>query len=714
VQPAALGDWRIQEGLVEQMLDDVGDEPGALPLLSHALLETWKRRRGRTMTLSGYREAGGVRGAIAQTAETIFQQRLTPEQQPIARMIFVRLTEIGESVEGDTPDTRRRAAFSELITRTTDPDMLNAVLAILTESRLVTTDLLPPDETKVIEVSHEALIREWPTLRHWLDEDRESLIRQRQLTDDVNEWLKLDRDTGALYRGVRLQQMQEWAQSFPEPLSAEEQEFLDASQAAAQAEAEREARLARSRRMQRVLLGVLALVFLGLFAIVIYVFSDPEGTGNLLGISATATFCPPQTMPGDFNVAVAEFVVLDETGHLDTGSSAGRQLATRVGDQLQSAFADDATVAVWADSSALFQQFCAEIGSAGDNLVGVATPEEVAKKLKADVMVYGTLRPAAGQGELQLGFYVTPQFGLNTSNILGTYTFETAVPIFDITDPGPEADAVLGTQTEALARMTRGLTNEMLGRQEEALADFEQAAEAVPDADFAHFFVGQENLFIAQDQDTPDPASFLDDAVAAFEQAPDNARAQIGLSAAQFVRAQQQFNEYLNNNGSDADLEEVQAGAEQALEMATQIITKGSQVETYGVPVDQVARVVAGISLRLLGEVAYEQEDAAQALSLMEEAVEVLETAVSALQTIDDHRLQAQAYSALASVYDWQVFLLGEQDDEAGKDIAKQKAIENYELCLAVGDDFPFDVYTVEEIVENLCHPRLEQLSITE
>ena len=88
--PAALGNWKVQEGLVEVILDDLGSEPGALPLLSHALLETWKRRRGRVLTVSGYTAAGGVRGAIAQTAETVFRQRLSLEQQPIARMIFIR------------------------------------------------------------------------------------------------------------------------------------------------------------------------------------------------------------------------------------------------------------------------------------------------------------------------------------------------------------------------------------------------------------------------------------------------------------------------------------------------------------------------------------------------------------------------------------------------------------------------------------------------
>ncbi len=103
LQPAALGNWKVQEGLVEVILDDLGNEPGALPLLSHALLETWKRRHGRVLTVSGYTAAGGVRGAIAQTAETVFRQRLTVEQQPIARMIFIKLAEMGERLTGYPP-----------------------------------------------------------------------------------------------------------------------------------------------------------------------------------------------------------------------------------------------------------------------------------------------------------------------------------------------------------------------------------------------------------------------------------------------------------------------------------------------------------------------------------------------------------------------------------------------------------------------------------
>jgi hypothetical protein len=92
-EPARCGHWEIEPGLVEVLLHDVGadfgrtPEPGALPLLSHALLETWQRRRGHTMTLGGYIASGGVRGAIAETAETVFYDKLDQRQRNIARQI---------------------------------------------------------------------------------------------------------------------------------------------------------------------------------------------------------------------------------------------------------------------------------------------------------------------------------------------------------------------------------------------------------------------------------------------------------------------------------------------------------------------------------------------------------------------------------------------------------------------------------------------------
>src|SRR4029077_16289540 len=108
--PAETDGWEFPPGLVDLILHDVGEEPGALPLLSHALLETWLRRRGTVMTLKAYAESGGVRGAIARTADRVFHGELDRDQQDIARSIFLRLTELGEGNQ----DTRRRVALREL------------------------------------------------------------------------------------------------------------------------------------------------------------------------------------------------------------------------------------------------------------------------------------------------------------------------------------------------------------------------------------------------------------------------------------------------------------------------------------------------------------------------------------------------------------------------------------------------------------------------
>jgi hypothetical protein len=107
--PAESVGLRIESGLVDVILRDLAHEPGSLPLLSHALLETWRRRSGRTLTLRGYQESGGVRGAIAKTAEAVWSDALTEHRRPIARRIFLRLTEPGDGTE----DTSRRVARSE-------------------------------------------------------------------------------------------------------------------------------------------------------------------------------------------------------------------------------------------------------------------------------------------------------------------------------------------------------------------------------------------------------------------------------------------------------------------------------------------------------------------------------------------------------------------------------------------------------------------------
>ncbi len=233
-EPAVRNGWDLVPGLSDLMLHDAGEEPGALPLLSHALLETWRRRRGTTLTLQGYAGSGGVRGAIATTADRVYLRELSDEQRRIARSIFLRLTELGEG----TQDTRRRVSRSELVPAD-DPVRaveIDHVLGILADARLVTM----ADQT--VEVAHEALIREWPTLREWLGQDREGLRLHRRLTDAAAEWEVAERDPGLLYRGARLAQAVEWAGSHTAELNAGERAFLDAGREQADTEQyEREA-----------------------------------------------------------------------------------------------------------------------------------------------------------------------------------------------------------------------------------------------------------------------------------------------------------------------------------------------------------------------------------------------------------------------------------------------------------------------------------------
>jgi WD40 repeat protein/CHASE3 domain sensor protein len=254
--PAEVAGLTLEPGLVDIILRDLAREPGSLPLLSHALLETWRRRTGRTMTLAGYHDSGGVRGAIAQTAEAVWTDALTDSQRPVARRIFLRLTELGEGTE----DTRRRVARSELVS-SANTEEVDSVLQLLADRRLLTVD----DDT--VEVAHEALIREWPRLRTWLDDDREGLRTHRHLTHAAEDWNALGRDPSELYRGPRLQATRDWlARDATAQLNALEAAFVDASEeqerAERAAEEERIAARERANRRLRILLAAAAIALL--------------------------------------------------------------------------------------------------------------------------------------------------------------------------------------------------------------------------------------------------------------------------------------------------------------------------------------------------------------------------------------------------------------------------------------------------------------------
>ncbi len=697
LQPAALGNWRIQEGLVELMLDEVGGEPGALPLLSHALLETWSRRRGRKLTLSGYQESGGIQGAIAKTAETVFQQRLAPAQRPIARMIFLRLTELGASE--NSPDTRRRVPFSELITRATDAPTLEAVLNILADARLITTGTLPPGDAKVVEVAHEAIIREWPTLRHWLNENREGLLRQRQLTEGASDWEKLGRDTGALYRGARLRQMLEWADRFSEPLSVLETEFLQASRENAERETAQAKRLAQATQRQRVLAAIAGLSVLVIIVVVV-----------VWGIAPALR--PSGTMDGIFNVAVAEFAEIGEDGKVVNTSTDGQLLSRWASEELQADFdqnAPELKTLLWHDSAALQREKNVRLGIVAD----APAAAQLAQRLRAHVVIYGLIAPQSnGFATLQLNLYITSWFDRDSATFIGQYALGTPI-VLKHSNPGPEVQEALKKQVRGFAQVMIGLTYSQTNRPLEAISSLEKAQEYLENSEVVAYLLGQEYLFFSQ-QELADRERNIELARQAFVKSislnPAYARASIGLGSVFFIQAQDTlaatYSDQFSNSKEDAYrtvLDQIEPAIEN-YQRAIEQAGSGSPDDNF---LANAARLGLGASYRIKGEVLYRLGDNAGAQRWIAEAVTTLETAAQSLVDVPDYRVRAQVYQGLGAVYEWQASL--HNNDRA----ILQQALTAYDNCIEQGDLSPLDTFLRDEIIAKLCMPALNKLSAT-
>lgn len=249
-RPAAQVGMGVEPDLLTTVLADAADEPGALPLVSHALLETWQRRSEATLTLSAYHASGGVRGAVAQTAERVYAEFGAAEQRA-ARRIFLRLTALGDGTE----DTRRPIARSEL-EGIADEAVTVRVLDQLAAARLTVLG----DGT--VTVAHEALISAWPRLHRWLTDGRASLFIHRRLTDAAHTWTLLHRDPGALYRGAQLVAARTFADDRRDELNQHERDFLRASDALA--EAEQDSARRHARLLKRLVAGVSVLLVLAL------------------------------------------------------------------------------------------------------------------------------------------------------------------------------------------------------------------------------------------------------------------------------------------------------------------------------------------------------------------------------------------------------------------------------------------------------------------
>jgi len=257
--PAERVGLHVDSELLAAVVVDVRDEPGALPLLQYAMTELFERRDRDRLSLTAYRESGGVLGALARRAQDVYGG-LPPDCANIARQVFLRLITLGEG----TDDTRRRVKRSELLSMVNSPDALKAVLDSFGVYRLLTFDRDPETREPTVEIAHEALIREWGQLRQWLETSRADVRLQRQLATAINEWNHATRRKDFLLTGGRLAQFEDWAAQTDLALTTGEREFLDASIADRQRlEAEETARLEREAKLERRSRTVLRILALG-------------------------------------------------------------------------------------------------------------------------------------------------------------------------------------------------------------------------------------------------------------------------------------------------------------------------------------------------------------------------------------------------------------------------------------------------------------------
>ena len=220
VRPAEAVGVFIEETLVERLVADAAGEPGVLPLVQETLVLLWERLERRFLPLRAYEalasppgppgpsggERTGLQVAMARRAEAALAALSTPEQQAIARRIFLRLVQFGEG----RADTRRQQPIAELQSATDDPLLFERTLHHLADRRLLTLGGEERSGGREVDIAHEALITGWPRFQRWLDEGRKAEQALRRLEDKAKEWVHLGQGSGGLLDEVALREAADW------------------------------------------------------------------------------------------------------------------------------------------------------------------------------------------------------------------------------------------------------------------------------------------------------------------------------------------------------------------------------------------------------------------------------------------------------------------------------------------------------------------------
>jgi len=217
-KPALKMKVELEEGLTSKLINDVGNHPGRLPMLEFALTQLWSKQRNWYLTHQAHEEIGGLEKALTKHASEVLKLLSKAERQKAER-VFIQLVCPGEGTE----DTRRVATCNEVGKENWD------LVKRLADARLVVTGWDEIEKIETVEIVHEALIREWRTLREWITTNREFRIWQERLKQEMRDWENSDRNPEALLPGTRLAVAEDWYKQRRDELTPREQDFIKAS-----------------------------------------------------------------------------------------------------------------------------------------------------------------------------------------------------------------------------------------------------------------------------------------------------------------------------------------------------------------------------------------------------------------------------------------------------------------------------------------------------
>ena len=301
-EPAKKAGAKVDDGLADLLLAEVrtGQQQafgaGALPLLSHALDQAWRHRTGQAVTLADYERAGGIDGAVAASAQRVYD-RLTPTQQTAARQVFLRLT--ATSPEGaDTADRATRAELTQGRSPAEAQDVV-AVLEAFAAERLLTL------AAGTVELSHEVLLTAWPLLRDtWLADTHADRIVRTRLHHTAADWEHHSRDPAYLYTGSLLQAATDTAARIGAdparhpPLSRTETDFLHASDRAHR----------RTVHRRQGLIALLTALLLGFAAATVLAIHAGQQVSHRLDVVASSELSSQSRLIGDTNPALSKLL----------------------------------------------------------------------------------------------------------------------------------------------------------------------------------------------------------------------------------------------------------------------------------------------------------------------------------------------------------------------------------------------------------------------